>query len=314
LVGKSAGLGGDQMPGTVLWFAVILAALPTMWYAGLFAARIQDRWRRNCVITGAAMLLVGWSILIRHPAVAVQVIPISALARLEGIGAAPLFMFVIGVGWRLAIYRRQRALIVVGMGLGIGYFIQGGLWMMRPTPANAFSTTTHLLCVMQSQDYSCVPAASATSLRMLGIHATEEELAQLTETREGSGATLLRALNGIDVRLKHTGIEADLLELSYDQLLRVEPPMLTPLRYDAAQLHMVTIIEVRPHLVVVADPQTGVEFLSRHQFLQAYNGQVIAFQGQVDRATTADVIAQYPFLYDPDQPIQATLTSVQTEP
>ena len=194
--------------------------------------------------------------------------------------------------------------MIVGMFLGAAYFLQGGLWMMQPTPTNAFDQDDNWLCVEQTQDYSCVPAASATALRMLGLRTSEAEMAELTETREGSGATLLRALNGISSRLSHTGMEARLLEPDYEALMHFEPPMLTPVRDDTARLHMVTIIEVRPHLIVIADPQSGLEFMSRHQFLQIYRGQVIAFDGPAERATTADVLRQNPYVLDPDAPIR----------
>ena len=288
------------MPASALWFVLIAAMLPAAWFGGRACSQIDDRMRRGCVIGLAFVLLIGWSMLIRHPSLAVQIIPLSALARLEGIGAAPLFLFMLGVGWHLAILKRQRAVMILGMCLGAAYFVQGGLWMMRPTPTNAFSTDFDQLVIDQTQDYSCVPAASATALRMLGLSATEAEMAELTETRAGSGATLLRALNGLDARLKHTGVNPVLLEPDYEGLMRIEPPILTPVQYEAAQLHMVTIIEVRPHVVLVADPQIGVEFLSRRQFEAIYRGQVIAFGGNVGRATTQDVLDQNHYVVDPD--------------
>lgn len=293
------------MPGSAVWFVVIAAMLPAAWFGGRACGQIQDKLRRGCVIGLAFALLMAWSLLIKHPALAVQIFPIAALARLEGIGAAPLFLFMLGVGWHLAVLKRQRAVMILGMLLGAGYFVQGGLWMMQPTPSNAFSPENGQLVIEQTQDYSCVPAASATALRMLGLSSTEAEMAELTETRAGSGATLLRALNGIDTRLKHTGIKAILLEPDYDTLMRIEPPMLTPVQYEAARLHMVTIIEVRPHLIMLADPQVGVEFISRRKFEDIYRGQVIAFEGNADRATTEDVLKQNWYVIDPDHFQQA---------
>lgn len=290
------------MPGSILWLIAVLAALPVAWLAGQRAAAIRDLWRRVCVIGGVFLLLMGWAVMIHHPAVAVELIPLSALARLEGVGAAPLFVFVLGVGWRQAALRRQRAVMIVGMCLGFGYFVQGGLWMMRPTPTNAFNTVGEQYFVQQSQDYSCVPAACATSLRLIGVKTNEAEMATLTETRAGSGATLLRALNGLNVKLAGTGIEPRLLEPTYDQLANYQPPMLTPLRYDTARLHMVTIIEVRPHLVVLADPQMGIEFVPRKEFEKRFRGQVIAFDGGKHRADTQAVLAQHPLIHDPDKP------------
>lgn len=293
------------MPGSALWFVFVAAMLPAAWFGGRACGQIEDKLRRGCVIGFAFVLLIAWSMLIKHPALAVQILPVAALARLEGIGAAPLFLFMLGVGWHLAILKRQRAVMILGMCLGAGYFVQGGMWMMQPTPSNAFSPENGKLVIEQTQDYSCVPAASATALRMLGLNTNEAEMAELTETRAGSGATLLRALNGISTRLKHTGMRATLLEPDYDTLMRIEPPMLTPVQYEAARLHMVTIIEVRPHLVLLADPQVGVEFVSRRKFEEIYRGQVIAFEGIADRATTEEVLKQNWYAIDPDLVMQA---------
>lgn len=293
------------MPGSAVWFVLVAALLPAAWFGGRACGRIEDKLRRGCVVGLAFIMLIGWSVLIKHPAVAVQLIPLAALARLEGIGAAPLFLFMLGVGWHLSVLKRQRAVMVVGMLLGAAYFVQGGLWMMQPTPTNAFDPENGQLVIEQTQDYSCVPAASATALRMLGINTNESEMAELTETRAGSGATLLRALNGLDTRLRHTGIEPKLLEPDYDALMRVEPPMLTPVQYETARLHMVTIIEVRPDMVFLADPQVGVEFLPRRQFEEIYRGQVIAFEGNADRATTEDVLKQHWYVIDPNGSRQA---------
>lgn len=289
------------MSGTVLWLSFVIAACIVAWFAGQLVTRIKDPVRHWCCLVGAVALLLLWTALIRNPTLAVQVIPVSALARLEGVGAAPLFVFIVSVGWRLSIVRRQRVLMVVSMFLCAAYFFQGGFWMMQPTPSNAFADRTKLYVVRQTQDYSCVPAASATALRMLGIHSDEAEMARLTETRPGSGATLLRAFNGLNIRLEHTDITPLLLEPDYDLLMGIRPPILTPLRYDTTRLHMVTILEVRPHLVMVADPEVGVEFLSRRNFEEYYYGQVIAFDGARERASGADVLAQFPDVTDPDK-------------
>lgn len=290
------------MPSSAVWFILILLALPVAWLAGQRAGAIRDRVRRCCVVGGVFALLMGWTALIKHPTVAIQLIPISVLARVEGIGAAPLFVFVLGVGWRLSALRRQRAVMIVGMFLGMGYLLHGGMWMMRPTPANAFGSEGERFFVQQSQDYSCVPAASTTALRMIGVSTTETEMARLTETRPGSGATLLRALNGLSERLRGTGIEPMLLEPDSNQLLYYPTPMLAPLKFEPTRLHMVTIVEVRPNRVVVVDPELGVEFIPREAFNRYYTGKVIVFSGGKARAGTDELLAQHPFIQDPDRP------------
>ncbi len=268
------------MSGPLLWFIGIVLLLPLMWWAGCRIGRVSDHTRRGVFIGAAMFLLVGWCWLIRHPSVAVQLVPLSALARLEGIGAAPVFAFVVGIAWSLGELRRQRAFVVVAVLLGGGYFVQGGSWMLKQTPATAFATgrSDYPMEVLQSQDYSCVPAACATALRVLGVETDEAEMARLTETRPGSGATLLRAMHGLTRRLEGEGLRPQLIEPTYEDLRSLPVPALTPVQYEPTRLHMITILRVRPDGVLVADPAVGIEFVKRSDFEAAYRGQVISFE------------------------------------
>lgn len=268
------------MSATLAWFIGTTLLLPVMWWVGHRVGRIHDGMRRAVMIAAGMGLLFLWCWLIRHPSVAVQVLPLSMLARIEGIGAAPLFAFVVGVAWSVGHLRRQRAIVIVALFLGAGYFFQGGWWMIKQTPVGAFAQTNDLqtLDVLQSQDYSCVPAACATSLRLLGVETTEAEMAGLTETRAGNGATLIRAMHGLERRLEHEGLRPQLIEPDYEQLLSLPTPALTPLQYEASQLHMVTILRVLPDGVYVADPAAGIEFIPRAYFNDLYRRQVIAFE------------------------------------
>ena len=84
--------------------------------------------------------------------------------------------------------------------------------MIQSTPRNAFGRQTSSGPVMQSQDYSCVPAACATALNQLGLPTTEAEMAELTQTRPGTGATLIRALAGLRERLAGTSFSVELVQ------------------------------------------------------------------------------------------------------
>ncbi|XAL99634.1 cysteine peptidase family C39 domain-containing protein [Phycisphaeraceae bacterium D3-23] len=268
------------MSASLGWFIGTAVMLPLMWWAGVRVGRVTDPTRRGVYIAGVMGLLFLWCWLIRNPSVAVEVLPLSMLARIEGIGAAPLFIFVVGVAWALGHLKRQRAIVAVALVMGAGYFVQGGWWMLQQTPAGAFAMESHgpSMDVLQSQDYSCVPAACATSLRLLGVETDEGEMARLTETRPGSGATLIRAMHGLEKRLAHEGLQPQLIEPSYDQLMALPTPVLTPLQYEAAQLHMVSILNVIPEGVYVADPAVGIEFIPRARFEEIYRKQAIAFE------------------------------------
>ena len=262
------------------WFVGIAVLLPVMWWCGCRIGRMSDPVRRGVYIGIGVLLLMLWCWLIQHPSVAVCVVPLPVLARVEGVGAAPFFVFIVGIAWSLGHLRRQRAVVFLALFMGCGYFIQGGLWMVKQTPASAFATgrSEPLIDSRQSQDYSCVPAACATTLRLLGVPTHEAEMAILTETRPGHGATLIRALHGLSRRLEGENIRPYLIEPEYEALRSVAVPALTPLQYEPARLHMVTLLRVWEDGVLVADPAVGVEFIGREAFEQAYRGQVIVFE------------------------------------
>ncbi|MEM1354206.1 MAG: cysteine peptidase family C39 domain-containing protein [Planctomycetota bacterium] len=266
------------MSVSAISFILMALLLPVMAWCGARVGRLQDRWRRGFLIALAFGLLLLWVWLYRHPSVAVQIIPLQVLSRLEGIGAAPLFMFLIGVAWTMGELRRQRALVVLGGVIGMGYFLQGGLWMIQTTPTAAFAEPVDSVQQRQSQDYSCVPAACSTTLRIFGVSTSESEMARLTETRPGQGSTMIRAMNGLERRLGGSSIRPVLVEPTYDELLGVQPPFMVPLRYEARRLHMVTVVGFLPSRVFIADPATGVEVVSRQQFERLFYGQAIIFQ------------------------------------
>ena len=227
---------------------------------------------------GGSLGLLGlWVWLLRHPSVAVHVIPLRILTHVEGTGAAPFFMFVMGVLWKRSSLPRQRRVTVIAIWLGVVYFFQGGFWMLQTTPRSLLAETISGEIMLQSEDYTCVPAACATALVQLGVGATEAELAQLTRTRAGFGSTLIRAMDGLNRKLKGTGIRVVLVEPSYDELLGYPMPALTPLHLETTRRHMVVLQQVTDSSVSVIDPQLGKIRIPRDQFEQSYCRQVLAF-------------------------------------
>jgi predicted double-glycine peptidase len=199
------------------------------------------------------------------------------LRHTEGVGAVPLFMIVIGVAWSRARRPRQRRMTALAACFGAVYFVQGSMWMLQSTPTAVLGATPGSRVVMQSQDFTCVPASCATALNHLGIRSTEAEMAALTDARPGTGSTMIRAMHGLRHRLAGTGISLDLVQPDYDQLRSLHPPLLTPLRLDPRQMHMVVILSVHHDFVRIADPQEGVIYLTRQEFNEVYTGQVLCF-------------------------------------
>jgi len=259
------------------WFILQmgLTVLALLWGLRLGRGRRKRAW----LIMGASLGCLGvWIWLMHHPALGLDVFPARVWSYFEGTAAAPIFMLFAGTAYRLAVLPRQRMLITLATGLGVLYFVHGGLWMLQPTPVYAFDQAVRSGTVMQSQDFSCVPAACATALNTLGIYSTEAQMAELTLTRPGTGATVVRALRGLQERLHQSAWRADLRQLTVEQLRCTPGPMVVPLQFEFDKQHMVVIQRWGQDGVDLDDPMLGPVHLASNDFSRCYGGQAIVFQ------------------------------------
>ncbi len=237
-----------------------------------------DARRALVAMFAAVALIAAWTWLMRNPAVAVNAMPVWFLSHVEGSGSVPLFMLVTGIAWSRAQLAHQKRLTILAAFFGGLFFLQGSMWMLQTTPRSVLGgSRSPGMITLQSQDFSCVPASCATALHMLGIETTEAEMAHFTQTRAGTGSTLIRALDGLTTRLAGSGWRAQLLEPSIADLPSLPPPMLAPLQFESQRLHMVTLLGFHRGFVRIADPESGVILLSPQEFAKVYKGQVIGF-------------------------------------
>ncbi len=262
---------------SVLWFSWLATLALGGFLLGLRIGRGEAR--RACGAMILAVALIGlWAWLLHRPSVAVQALPVWLLTHVEGIGAVPLFMFITGVAWSRAVLPHQKRLTILASFFGGLFFLQGSMWMLQSSPRSVLGNNRFTgEIARQSQDFSCVPAACVTALKQLGIETSEAEMADLTQTRAGTGSTLIRALDGLSRRLAGSSWRAELIEPSLDELSSLQMPLLTPMKYHSQQLHMVTILSVRQGVVLIADPESGILNLWRTEFEKFYTGKVIRF-------------------------------------
>ncbi len=175
----------------------------------------------------------------------VRLLPTDTLSYLEGTAGAPLFMLILGIAWSWSRLARERKFVLMGLGIGAIYFLRGGIWMVETTPENSFaanSPTSKL--VLQSQDFSCGPAACATVFHYLGINTSEAEMAQVTQTRAGSGTTMIRTFDGLNRRLASSPWRVDLIEPAWDEIQRLPTPALALMRFQLSEDHMVAVLRI----------------------------------------------------------------------
>ncbi|MEN4018792.1 MAG: C39 family peptidase [Methanobacterium sp.] len=120
--------------------------------------------------------------------------------------------------------------------------------------------------VMQSSDFSCGPAALATVLNNLGVHATEQELIVLAGT-DSSGTTM----HGLSEAAKAKGLSATGMKLSVDDL---RPNNIVHIILDG-EGHYSVIREVSENSVYLADPSLGNIEMTREKFAEVYTGNAL---------------------------------------
>ena len=258
------------------WFLLIALTSISAGGIGMALGRgTPRRWRLAMVLSVVALAACVW--MVRHPAVSVRLIPLEVVSHLEGVAPVPIVMLLLGLAWSISRVPRQRAMVAMGGVVTAGFFVWGGMWMLQNTPEDAFDNSFAGGPVMQSQSYSCVAATTASTLNLLGLSTTEAEMASLTRTRAGMGATNVRALQGIRQRLIGTGYGAELVEASFAELEAMPVPAITSLRLARSNLHMVTLLQITPNGAWVLDPQEGCIFYEADELRGIYNGELIVF-------------------------------------
>ncbi|MEM7578181.1 MAG: cysteine peptidase family C39 domain-containing protein [Planctomycetota bacterium] len=265
----------------VNWFGLLAMLSVLGWQVGV---RLGERGvasaRATVLVTATAMVVLTY--LVKHPSVGVQVLPLGLLARVEGVAAVPMFAGIMGVAWSRSRLRRQRVVVGWAILLGAVHFVNGGMWMLQATPSEVMATDRSGADVLQSQEYTCVPAAAASALRRLGIDASEAEMAKLTRTRPGTGSTTVRALYGINLKLEQAQSvwRAHLVEIEASELQGMPMPLLTPLRFESTRRHMVMVFGLTARGVRVADPVDGQLIFQHDEFAGYFTGEAIVFMAE----------------------------------
>ena len=262
---------------SVDWFIIIAVLSALAFFLGRRIG-MSTGLRAGVWVMLAMAILATWTWLSSRPDVAIQAIPVNVLCYLEGTAGTPIFMLILGIAWARSRIARQKRVTGLAMALGVFYFLTGGMWMLQTTPQSGFAQTIPSSTVMQSQDFSCVPASCATALNRIKIPTTESQMAELTQTRPGTGATLLRAADGLRRKLDGTPWHIELIDADMDQLETLPCPILTPLQFESSRRHMVVVIGRARRGLLVADPVDGVVWTTRHDFAAVYIGQVIVFR------------------------------------
>lgn len=252
------------MSESALWFVALLAGGVAAFFAAMRLGSSRQRAIYAFGWLGLFLIALVW--LQKHPATALALLPSHVLIHLEGTAVFPAAMAILGVAWAQGRRRRQRVLTGVAVVVAGMCFMHGARWMVQPTPSVIGSGEA---VVTQSTDYSCVAAACATALNQLNVPTNEADMMTLARVKAGSGATMMRALDGLNRRLDQSPWRARLVDMHGGDALLTQAPALVALRLGKWNSHLVTIVESHEHYVVIADPVDGLLSFPRHA-LEAY--------------------------------------------
>lgn len=118
----------------------------------------------------------------------------------------------------------------------------------------------------QSSDYSCGPAAAVTALRRFGISAEEGKIAIMAHTSRFMGTETDILADALQRHFGSQGITAEYRHFkSIDDLSEPEVTI-ARVKYGFLLDHYVTVLEVREHDLLIADPLTGLKEISHEGF------------------------------------------------
>jgi predicted double-glycine peptidase len=280
----------------MLWLELLI--IPLLVILGIFLGRRATRLPGRWWLVGFFLpIVIVTLVILGHRSVRMSFVPVVSWVVAADIN--PLLMALIVPSLLSTILprlpqRRQRLAVGAFLWFAIGYFsclpILAPL-IVRPALASAPTKIDPRGVCLQSHTYTCGPAAAVTVLRTLGFPAEEGPLALESCSAPGVGTDPHRLAAAIAHRYAAAGLRCDYRLL---ETLDVLPaPAIADLHSSLASGHYVAVLEVTPDFVVVGDPLSGRERLTRSEFLAEWTGAAHVFT-IASRPPTASAPAMRP--------------------
>jgi predicted double-glycine peptidase len=129
------------------------------------------------------------------------------------------------------------------------------------------------ICI-QSNNYTCGPAAAVTALRRIGIQAKEGDLDVLAHATQTTGTQPDVLCHAIRHRY---GVPCRQVCFNDVSELRPHVPVVAVIKFALLTDHFVTVLDVTDTLVVVGDPLTGRVEMTHEQFAKRWRRCGIIF-------------------------------------
>ncbi len=119
---------------------------------------------------------------------------------------------------------------------------------------------------LQSNSYTCGPAAAVTALRVLGIRAEESDIAILARTTPGGGTDPASLCLALRKRYAQDGLSCEYRFFQTVPQLRGKEPVVALVKFSFMIDHYVTVLEVTDTHVSQGNPLTGLETVPLEDF------------------------------------------------
>ncbi|MBI5395955.1 MAG: hypothetical protein HZA91_11715 [Verrucomicrobia bacterium] len=125
------------------------------------------------------------------------------------------------------------------------------------------------VCI-QSNHYTCGPAAAVTALRRLGFPAEESQVALLAHTNPVQGTPTDILADALRRHYGPQGLSCEFRRFKSIEELRHGGVTLAVVKYSPTMDHLVAVLEVPDNKVVVGDPLLGRVVMTRTAFLNRW--------------------------------------------
>jgi len=256
------------------------------------APRIARASRVVCggVCAVALGVLLVWPLMRVFPVVPIELLGARVVACIElTLLAAPTVLFFAIAARRVPRKSDGRAMMMLTAAAAV-YFVKAGWWMLMPAGVGRAGSEigrTRInqqadgseIC-RQSTDYTCVAASMVTMLRARGIGAEEAEMARLSFTQVGGGATDSRAMWPLEEKLEGTGLAVRYQRLDVQGLIAAPKPCMVQLDWGYFISHMVPVMSADVEQVVIGDPLVGRAKMTAEAFRAKWKGMAIVLENR----------------------------------
>lgn len=147
--------------------------------------------------------------------------------------------------------------------------------LARPQLARITNRYDYLGICIQSQEYTCGPAAAVNALRALHVSARESDLALTAHCGPLEGTDARELAQAINSLYGHHGIHAEYRYFSSLEELAQNQPAIVTIGVGLLVKHYITVIRISSDDILVLDPLLGRQFWSISDFRSQWNGAAL---------------------------------------